>query len=123
MARMAKIDCDKEQEHNAVALRAKERILLSSDVERVAKIFHLLSDPGRLKIVMALLEGDMCVYHLVGVCESTYSGVSHQLRTLKDNNIVKCKRVGQNVEYSLADMHVREIVEKGIAHLRCHAEV
>lgn len=123
MAKMAKMDCYREQAHAITAQRAKEHILTASEVERVAKIFRLLADPARLKIVLALLEGEMCVYHLLEVCDGTYSAVSHQLRILKDNNIVVGKKRGKNVEYSIADIHVKEIVEKGVAHLSCQAEV
>ena len=114
--------CEREKEHGLVVQRVKEDILTSSDVEKIAKIFHVLSDASRLKIVMALLKGDMCVYHLTEVCDATQSAVSHQLRILRDNNVVKAKRLGKEVEYSIADEHIREIVEMGKAHLTCDAE-
>ena len=110
---------DREQEHAKTVQRAKEEILSSADVERVAKTFQLLAEPSRLKLVLALLKGEMCVYHLTEVSGGTVSGVSHQLRILRDNGIVKSKRFGRNVEYSIADAHIREIVEKGVAHLAC----
>ncbi len=120
---MANINCDREKEHQAAAQRAKKGILSDADVQKVSKIFHLLSDAGRLKIVLALMNGEMCVYHLTEVCGSSISGVSHQLRLLRDNGIVKARRMGKNVEYSIADHHVREIVEIGVAHLRCEGKV
>ncbi|MBO5240762.1 MAG: helix-turn-helix transcriptional regulator [Clostridia bacterium] len=116
---MANIYCDREKEHALTVQRVKEDIMLTKDAEKVSKIFQMLSDAGRLKIVLALLKGDMCVYHLIEVCDGTQSNVSHQLRILKDNGIVKSKRLGKNVEYSIADEHIREIVEMGKAHLLC----
>ena len=116
---LANIYCDQEKEHALAVQRVKEDIMLTKDVEKVSKIFQILSDAGRLKIVLALLKGDMCVYHLIEVCDGTQSNVSHQLRILKDNGIVKSKRLGKNVEYSIADEHIREIVEMGKAHLLC----
>ncbi len=110
---------DREKEHEKTVQRAKEGILSNGDLEKVAKIFRLLAEPSRLKLVLALLNGDMCVYHLTEVSGITVSGVSHQLRILRDNGIVKSKRFGKNVEYSIADGHIREIVEKGVAHLAC----
>lgn len=107
------------KEHEVVAQRAKENLLLPSDTAKVAKIFQVLSDVNRLKIVLALMNGEMCVYHLTEVCESTQSAVSHQLRILRDNHIVKATRLGKSVEYSLADDHVRKIVEMGKLHLHC----
>ncbi|MBR2646807.1 MAG: helix-turn-helix transcriptional regulator [Clostridia bacterium] len=115
---MKKVTCGKK-EHEATMRRVKEGILASSDVEKVCKIFRMLSEPTRMKIVLALLKGDVCVYHLMEVCDGTQSGVSHQLRVLRDNGIVKAQRIGQNVEYSIADEHIREIVEMGLAHLQC----
>ena len=88
-------------------------------VEGVCTVFRMLAEPTRMKIVLALLNGDMCVYHLTERCGGTQSGISHQLRILRDNKIVKAKRLGQSVEYSLADAHVRNIVEMGLEHLHC----
>ena len=119
---MGNVYCNLEKEHEAAAQRAKEGILAGSDVEKICKIFHLLADPSRLKILLALMNGDMCVYHLTEVCDSSVSAVSHQLRVLRDNNIVRGKRIGKNVEYSIADHHVREIVNMAIAHLHCDVE-
>ncbi len=118
---MKKRVCEHEQEHALTVERVKEDILSQKDVERVSTIFHMLSDPGRLNIVLALMKGEMCVYHLVEICGGSQSGVSHQLRILRDNNVVRARRLGQNVEYSLADQHIREIVELGKAHLLCQA--
>ena len=119
---MGNIDCNREKEHLAAAQRAKEMIFGASEVECVCKTFQLLADPGRLKMVLALLNGGMCVCHLAGVCDSTESAVSHQLRILRDNGIVRAKRMGKYVEYSIADEHISEIIRTGIAHLSCDKE-
>lgn len=111
--------CEHEKKHLLSAQRAKEGILATADVEQICRIFRMLSDPTRMKIVLALLEGEMCVYHLAEVCDATVSGVSHQLRILRDNKVVKAKRYGKNVEYSIADEHVHKIVEMGIQHSSC----
>ena len=94
----------------------------SEDVEKICTVFRVLSDPTRMKIVLALMKGEMCVYHLTEVCDGTQSGTSHQLRVLRDRKIVKAKRLGQTVEYSIADGHVREIVNLAIEHLTCAIE-
>ncbi len=116
---MEKIYCDREKEHLASVQRAKEGILSSKEIETVCKVFRLLAEPSRMKIVLALLNGEMCVYHLTGVCGGTVSAVSHQLRVLRDNGIVKSKRYGKNVEYSIADAHVEKIISMSVAHLAC----
>ncbi len=89
------------------------------EVEEVCTIFRMLAEPTRMKIVLALLEGDMCVHHLTERCAGTQSAISHQLRILRDNKIVKAKRLGQSVEYSLADAHVQSIVKIALEHLHC----
>ena len=119
---MGNMYCEHEKEHLASAQRAKEGILSSSDVEKMCKIFHVLSEPSRLKIFLALMHGEMFVYHLTEVCDGTVSGVSHQLRIMRDNGIVRARRFGKNVEYSIADGHVREMVELAIQHLSCKGE-
>ena len=110
---------ERQREHEVAAQRAREQVLGENEIEKMSKMFQLLADPVRLKIVLALLVGDMCVGHLTEICAVTQSGVSHQLRVLRDNNIVKSKRLGQRVEYSIADKHIREIVELSRAHLEC----
>ena len=101
--------------HNHTIAKA----LGDNEVEKISKTFQILADPARLKIVLTLMTGDMCVGHLTEACDATQSAVSHQLRVLRDNRIVKGKRLGQKVEYSIADGHIREIIEMGIAHLTC----
>ena len=115
-------ECIFEREHEVTIKRAKESLLRSEDVEKICKIFHLLSEPSRMKIVLALQEGEMCVYHLAEVCQNlTFSGISHQLRILKDNGIVKARRLGKYVEYSIIDGHIYEIVKLALEHLACLA--
>ena len=113
-------NCAFEKEHHDLVIKAKENAVSQEDMEKVCKIFHLLSEPSRMKIVLALMQGEMCVYHLQEVCEgATISGISHQLRILKDNGIVKARRLGKNIEYTISDEHVCEIVNLGLKHLKC----
>ena len=116
---MVNMYCEREKEHKASAQRAREGILSSCEVEKMCKIFQILSEPSRLKIVLALMNGEMCVYHLAEVCDGTVSAISHQLRTMRDNGIVCARRFGKNVEYSIADNHVREMVMMAVEHLKC----
>lgn len=115
--------CEQKEQHEVNVQRAKEKILGKAEIEKICTIFRVLSDPTRMRIVLALLEGEMCVYHLMEACEgTTQSGISHQLRILRDNKIVKARRAGKNVEYSIADAHVCEIIKIGIEHLACEVE-
>ena len=113
-------DCMHEQEHKAAVEQVKDAAFSMEHLEKVCNIFRVLGEPSRMKIVLALMKGELCVFHIVEACGGTQSAVSHQLRILKDNGIVKARRDGQNVLYSIADEHVREIVEMGVAHIACH---
>ena len=86
---------------------------------RICDVFRMLSEPSRLKIVLTLLNGELCVYHILEAVGGTQSALSHQLRVLKDNRVVRARRVGQNIYYSLADDHVRQMVQLGLAHGEC----
>ena len=113
-------ECNHEGEHVALAARAKRNMPADGDIERVASSFKSISEPCRLKILFALRQGELCVLHIVEAVGGTQSAVSHQLRLLKANGIVKSRREGQNILYSLADEHVVAVLELACAHLHCH---
>lgn len=119
---MTKENCNLVDEHEERVKKIKEEMLGMDELERACNIFRMLGEPSRLRIVLALLKGEMCVYHLVECCGGTQSGTSHQLRILKDNQVVKARRDGQNVLYSIADEHVYKIVELGLEHAKCDKE-
>jgi len=108
-------DCEKE-EHAVNALRAKELLPDDSCIENIASEFKAISEPSRLKILLALRQGELCVYHIVEAVGGTQSAVSHQLRILRDNRIIKSRRDGQNIVYSLADAHIVALLELALAH-------
>ena len=95
----------------------------ATSVERACDVFRMLSEPSRLKIVFALLGGELCVYHILQSVGGTQSALSHQLRVLKDNRVLRARRDGQNVYYSLADEHIKQIVETGLCHGECGGAV
>lgn len=105
--------------HEVTLRRIQEHLLSGEEIQTVCTVFKLLAEPNRFKIVHALLDGELCVYHLAEITGGTVSGTSHQLRILKDNAIVRAKRIGKNVEYSLADGHIREIILLAVEHLLC----
>jgi ArsR family transcriptional regulator len=84
----------------------------------LSDFFKILGDSTRSKIVCALDAGEMCVCDLAALLNMTKSAISHQLRSLRDANLVKNRREGKVVFYSLADDHVKEIFEKGLEHIR-----
>ncbi len=91
--------------------------------ERICDVFRMLSEPSRLKIVLSLLSGELCVYHILQAVGGTQSALSHQLRVLKDNRVLRARREGQNVYYSLADEHVRQMLAIGLQHSECGGTV
>ena len=116
---------DTVREEAAQGLRAEhaKKVMPENDMlEETCNIFKMLAEPSRLKIVLALLEGEMCVYHIVNAVGGKQSAVSHQLRILKDGRVIKARRDGQNVVYSIADEHIAQMVAIGIEHARCAAE-
>ncbi len=111
--------CDHENEHAMAARRAAENMPGTEEIARVAESFKALSESSRLKILFALRHGEMCVYHIVEAVGGTQSAVSHQLRILKGAGIVKARRDGQNIVYSLADEHVVAVLELACTHQKC----
>lgn len=84
----------------------------------VAELFKVFGDTTRIKIICALFEvEEMCVYDLAATLNMTQSAISHQLRILKQSNLVKFKRDGKMIYYSLDDDHVKQIFDAGYKHI------
>lgn len=87
-------------------------------IVQMADVFKALSEPSRLKIVLSLLNGELCVCELATVCDQTDSAVSHQLRLLRTLKIVKNRRQGKIVYYSIDDTHVEDLIKMSLTHVR-----
>ncbi len=83
----------------------------------LAELFKMFADSTRIKILYALLESELCVCDISKVLNLTQSAVSHQLRILKGGKLVKYRREGKTIFYSLADDHVRSMIEMGMDHI------
>jgi len=83
----------------------------------LSDLFKLFADSTRVKILYALFESELCVCAIAELLNMTQSAISHQLKTLKDANLVGCRREGKTMIYYLADEHVRSIVGQGFEHL------
>ena len=83
----------------------------------LAELFKVFGDSTRIRILFVLFEKDVCVCDLAATLNMTQSAISHQLKILKQNKLVKGRREGKSVFYSLADDHVRTIIEQGIDHI------
>lgn len=88
------------------------------DIRQMAQIFKSLSDPSRLKIVLALLTQEHCVCDIAVICNQTDSAISHQLRILRTLKIVKNRREGKIIYYSLEDDHVISLIKMSLDHAR-----
>ncbi len=83
----------------------------------IADIFKALSDPSRLKIVLSLLHREHCVCDIAVICSQSESAISHQLRILRVLKIVKNRREGKIVYYSLDDDHVKSLIRMSLDHI------
>lgn len=83
----------------------------------LADLFKVFGDTTRIKILYALMDGDLCVCDLAEVVKTSQSAVSHQLRTLKQARLVKFRREGKSAKYSLADDHVYTVLSQGMSHI------
>ncbi len=83
----------------------------------LAELFKVFGDSTRIRIISALMDGEMCVYHLSERLGAGQSAVSHQLRILRASGLVRPRREGKEIYYSLDDEHVEEIYSAGLAHI------
>jgi DNA-binding transcriptional ArsR family regulator len=110
--------CQVRVVHHRRVQRAKAEAIAEEEVGRLALTFKILSDPTRLRLVMALLSGEMCVCDLAAFLNVSESAVSHQLRRLKDLALVKQRRDGKILYNALDDEHVYELLKMGLEHVR-----
>jgi DNA-binding transcriptional ArsR family regulator len=103
--------------HQEVVDRVKQVMPDEDLLLDLADTFKLFSDSTRLKILYALMEAEMCVCDISVLLGMTKSSVSHQLRVLKQSNLVKYRKAGRVIYYSLADDHVRTICRMGMEHV------
>ncbi|HIS26443.1 MAG TPA: winged helix-turn-helix transcriptional regulator [Candidatus Pullilachnospira intestinigallinarum] len=85
---------------------------------RLADLFKVFGDPTRIRILYALSTGELCVCDIAQLLGMTQSAISHQLRVLKQMSLVKFRREGKTVYYSLADAHVATILAQGLDHVQ-----
>ena len=86
-------------------------------LEQIAELFKGFADPTRVRILSLLQQEERCVTDIAEAVELSQSAVSHQLRILKQMHLIKFRREGKNILYSLADDHVKTILEMGLEHV------
>lgn len=109
--------CDVPLVHLDSVRQVQPEVLETEKAQRMAEFFGVLSDPHRLKLLSALAQQELCVCDLAATVKMGESAVSHQLRVLKSHRLVKYRRQGRNVFYSLADGHVAAIYQDVADHL------
>ena len=109
--------CQEEELHPEAIHRVREKLPQDEVLYDLAELFKIFGDSTRVKILYALLEGELCVCDIAKLMEVTQSAVSHQLRVLKGSKLVKFRREGKTVYYSLADEHVIRILSQGMEHI------
>ena len=112
--------CDNEEEHKARVEAVRAAMPADEKIFEMGARFKVISEPSRLKIILALEGGELCVEHITEAVGGNQSAVSHQLKTLKDNKIVKCRREGKKVLYSVSDGHIMMMVGLAKEHLDCN---
>lgn len=100
----------------------QEAMPAESAVTDLADVFSLLADPGRLRLLVALLGAELCVCDLAAAAGMGESATSHALRILRAHRVVSVRRSGRMAYYSLADAHVRMLLDLALAHL-AHSEL
>ncbi len=98
--------------------RLKDQLIPDHTVSGLADVFKALGDPTRVKIIFALMQSELCVHDVCAVLGMGQSAISHQLRYLRNLRIVKRRKVGKTVYYSLDDSHVEQIFVQTLQHFK-----
>jgi ArsR family transcriptional regulator len=103
--------------HETFVKRMADSMPEEGKLYELADLYKVFGDSTRIKILYVLFESEMCVCDLAEVLNMTVSAVSHQLKTLKQARLVKSRKEGKSVIYSLADDHVKAIIDQGMEHI------
>lgn len=109
--------CETTVIHEDKILKIKGTMEKDDVLQNLGDFFKLLGDNTRIKILNILFYEEMCVCDIAHILNMTQSAISHQLRVLKQGRLVKYRKEGKVVYYSLDDDHVKEIVQKGLIHI------
>ena len=109
--------CEYMHVHEAIVNQVNQNMPDEEVLYDLAELFKIFGDSTRIKILYVLFESEMCVCDIPQLLGMTQSAISHQLRSLKQSRLVKARREGKTVFYSLADGHVRTILDQGMEHV------
>ncbi len=109
--------CEFISVHEDIVKQVTEHLPDEEQLYNLADFFKVFADSTRIKILYVLSQSEMCVCDIAQLLNATQSAVSHQLRTLKQMQLVKARRDGKTVFYSLADDHIQTILKQGMEHI------
>jgi ArsR family transcriptional regulator len=109
--------CTETKVHTGSVEAVRERMPDEDSLYEVAELFKVFGDSTRTRIIAALFEGELCVCDIAALLSMSISAVSHQLRILRQTKIVKSRRSGKEVFYSLDDEHIYKIYRMAIEHI------
>lgn len=109
--------CEYLHIHQDIVDSVNEKMPAEEELYDLAELFKVFADSTRIRILYVLFESEVCVCDIAQILNMTQSAISHQLRVLKQNRLVKYRRDGKTILYSLADDHVRTIVNQGLEHI------
>lgn len=109
--------CEVTEVHADLLKKVKETMPPEEELIELAELFKVFGDSTRIRILYVLFEAEVCVCDIADALGMTQSAISHQLKILKQSKLVKSRRDGKSIFYSLADDHVGMIIEKGLEHI------
>lgn len=109
--------CEHTEVHEELLKIVEETMPEETELYDLAELFKVFGDSTRIRILFVLFEAEVCVCDLAQALNMTQSAISHQLKILKQNKLVKNRREGKSIFYSLADDHVRTIIAMGREHI------
>jgi len=113
--------CEENVIHAKEVKQARQSLLDDDTSIQLARFFQALADPTRLRLISALTATDLCVCDLAAALGMSQSAISHQLRSLRDLRLVKSRKAGRIVYYSLDDEHIRTLYSLGLSHHEHHS--
>ena len=109
--------CDAFEVHENLLKIVREKMPEETEAYDLAELFKVFGDSTRIKILYSMFENELCVNDIARLLNLSQSSVSHQLRILKTSKLVKFRREGKSIFYSLDDEHVRAIISMGMEHV------
>ena len=109
--------CDIHKVHAELLKHVSDSMPGEEQLYELAELFKIFGDVTRIRILCVLFEAEVCVCDIAEALDMTQSAISHQLRILKTNRLIKGRREGKQIFYSLDDEHVRSIIGAGMAHI------